>query len=197
MRRAKTTTTTNGGVWQDLINCGNKPSTTFHLFPRATHQLLGQVLGKGNDWDLLGGTLVTMELKQFAADKSVLFVVGKARRWGHYQNEFEHISNPFYAPIWGPLRGLKKWLGTFWSVKALAKNIRCLPPNEGKVIFPFSRWPPTTLRHLSQFDMVLAFDEERLNQVRRQRNNWGHRHSSSETQTIWCCSVLAGFPRRV
>jgi hypothetical protein len=44
--------------------------------------------------------------------------------------------------------------------KSPAKNIRCLPPNEGKLIFPFLRCPSTTLRHLSQFDMVLAFDEE-------------------------------------
>jgi hypothetical protein len=79
------------------VETNPRPPFTCSLGP--PHQLLGQVLGKGNNWDLLGGTLVTMELKQFAADKSVLFVVGKARRWGHYQNEFGHVSNPFYAPI--------------------------------------------------------------------------------------------------
>jgi hypothetical protein len=83
-----------------------------------------------------------------------------------------------------------------------AKNIRCLPPNEGKVIFPFLRCPPTPLRHLSQFDVVLAFDEEKrlnqvLRQVFRQRTIGASAIVPVKLKQFGVVSVLAGFPRRV
>jgi hypothetical protein len=43
-----------------------------------------------------------------------------------------------------------------------AKNIRCLPPNEGKVIFPFLKVPSNYTKTFESVRYgVLSFDEEK------------------------------------